>query len=75
MCKVFKLNPYGICISNKMVNGKQYTLVFYVEDNKVSHMEAKLVEDLFNNLKNHFGELIMTRGKKHKFWGMNINIT
>ena len=41
----------------------------------MSHMEAEVVEDLINDLKNHFGELVMTRGKKHTFWGMNINIT
>ena len=60
MDKGFELNPYDICVANKMVNGKQFTLVWYVEDNKVSHMEAKVVEDLINDLKNHFGELLVT---------------
>ena len=26
-------------------------------------------------MKKQFGELVVTRVKKHKFWGMNINIT
>ena len=75
MAKVFQLNPYDRCVSNKMVNGKQCTLVRYVDDNKVSHMEEKVVEGLINDLKKHFGELLVTRGKMHKFWGMHINIT
>ena len=37
-------------------------------------MEAKLLEYLINDLKNHFGELVVTTGKKHKCLGMNINI-
>ena len=45
-----------------------------MDDNKVSHVEAKLVEDLSNKLKKHFAELVMTRRNNHTFWGMNINI-
>ena len=41
----------------------------------MSHMDAIVVENLINNLKNHFGELVVTRGKKHKFLDMNKNIT
>ena len=63
MEKGFKLNPYNRCVSNKLVNGKPCTRVWYVDDNKVSHMEAKVVEDLINDLKNHFGELVVARGK------------
>ena len=49
--------------------------MWYVDDNKVSHVEVKLVENLINNLKKHFGEVVLTRGKKYTFWGVNINIT
>ena len=75
MEKGFKLNPYERCEANKMFNGKQFTLVWYVEDNKLLHMEAKLVEDIINDLRNHFGQLVVTRRKKNIFLGMNINIT
>ena len=38
--------------------------------------EAKaLLEDLINDLKKNFGELVMTRGKKHTLLGINYNIT
>ena len=43
MEKGFKLNPYDRYVKNKLVNSKQCTLVWYVDDNKVSHMEEKLV--------------------------------
>ena len=48
--------------------------MWYVDNNKVLHMEAKLVDDLINNLKNNFWELVVTRGKKHKCLVMNIDI-
>ena len=41
--KGFKLNPYDRCVANKMVNVKQCTLLCYLDDNKVLHMEEKLV--------------------------------
>ena len=71
MEKCFKLNPYYIFVANKMVNGKKCIPVWYVDDNKVFYMEAKVVEDSINNFKNHFVELVVTRGNKHKFWGVN----
>ena len=39
----FKLNPYDRCVANKMINGKQYTIVWYVDDNKISHVDPKVV--------------------------------
>ena len=33
----------------------------------MSHMEAKVEEDLINELENNFGELVVTRGKKRTF--------
>ena len=38
-------------------------------------MEAKLLEDIIKYLKKHFGELVVTRGKKNTFLGMDINTT
>ena len=37
-------------------------------------MEEKVVEDLIKYFKNHFGQLVVTIGKKHTFLCVNINI-
>ena len=55
--------------------GKQCTPVWYVYDNKVSHMEATIVEDRNNDMNKYFEELLVNRVKKHIFLGMNINKT
>ena len=74
MEKGFELNPYGRCGVNKMTNGKQFNIVCYVDYNILSHMEAKVVEDLINDLKKHFEDLVVNIGNNNSFWGMNINI-
>ena len=34
----FELDPYDRCLANKMIKGSQCTVGWYVEDNKVSHV-------------------------------------
>ena len=33
----FTINPYDWCVANKQINGQQCTLVWYVDDMKISH--------------------------------------
>ena len=68
----FKINPYDRCVANKMIKGKQCTIVFYVDDNKISHVDSSVVTDILNILKGHFGDLTVTRGKQHNFLGMDM---
>ena len=37
-------------------------------------MEAKVVDDFINDFKKHFGELVVTKVRKHTCLGVNINI-
>ena len=39
----FELNPYDPCVANKTVNGKQLTLLWHVDDLKVSHVDKLVV--------------------------------
>ena len=32
----FQINPYDWCVANKMINGKQYTIGWHVDDLKIS---------------------------------------
>ena len=41
----FALNPYDPCIANAMIKGSQCTIVWYVDDNKISHKDP-VVQDL-----------------------------
>ena len=36
----FEINPYDPCIANKIVEGKELTVVWHVDDLKVSHVSS-----------------------------------
>ena len=38
----FEFNPYDPCVANKMVNGKQQTIQFHVDDLLSSHVNPKV---------------------------------
>ena len=68
----FKLNEYDPCVANKTINGKQCTICWYVDDNKISHVDPKVVDDIIQQIENRFGKMTVTRGMKHTFVGMDI---
>jgi hypothetical protein len=37
----FVFNPYDPCVANKLIDGKQHTVRFYVDDLKSSHVNSK----------------------------------
>ena len=42
----FKMNPYKPNCWNKMIDGEQFTTVFYIDDPKLSHKIVKQVSDM-----------------------------
>jgi len=68
----FKLNPYDPCVANSQVKGKQCTVAWYVDNNKISHVDATVVTDVFEKIEAKFGKMTVTRGKHHVFLGMDI---
>ena len=42
----FKINPYDLCVANANIKGKQCTICWYVDDNKISHEDPKVVEEV-----------------------------
>ena len=68
----FKINPYDSCVANKEINGSQCTILWYVDDLKISHREEKVVEEILQWLEDVYGEIRTTRGKKHDYLGMDI---
>ena len=52
--KHFILNPYDPCIANKMVDSKQLTLVWHINDIKVSHVKESVITKLIEWLKHTY---------------------
>ena len=70
----FVMNPYDMCVANKQINGSQCTIVFYVDDNKISHKEPNVVTTVINEISKKFGEMKVTRGSKFDYLGMKVEI-
>jgi len=48
------INPYNQCVANKMINGKQCTIIWNVDDLKISHVDKNVVEDILKGLNKKF---------------------
>ena len=68
----FKLNPYERCIANKIISENQCTTVWFVDNNKVSHIENSVNSMGKDNTEEKFGKLSCNTGKKHTFPGRDI---
>jgi len=53
-----------------MVNGSQLTIVWHVDDCKISHKDEKVVTDILEKLEEKFGKepsIAVTRGPIHDY--------
>jgi hypothetical protein len=68
----FELNPYDPCVANKMVDGHQMTVVWHVDDLKVSHKSEAVVDGLIAYLKGKYGDrLVVHDGDVHDYLGVD----
>ena len=58
----FTLNLYDPCVANANIKGSQCTIVWYVDDNKISHKDQAVVDDLIQRIEAKFGH--MTKPKE-----------
>ena len=74
----FELNPYDTCVANKMIKGNQCTILWHVDDLKISHVDADVVTEVINLLESEFGKeapLTKSRGKVREYLGMVIDFS
>ena len=74
----FTINPYDECVANKIINGSQCTIAWYVDDLKISHQSQDVIEEVFQDLQSEFGKeapLTVSRGKVHNYLGMQLDYT
>lgn len=72
----FKMNPYGTCVANKIVNGMQLTVVWHVDDLKISHVDKDVVDTFVKDVTEEFRKeapLNVSRGQVHDYLGMTMN--
>ena len=57
----------------KMIDGKQCAICWYVDDTKISHVDSKVVDQVIKKIETSFGKMTVTRGKTHNFVGMDLD--
>jgi hypothetical protein len=72
----FVPNAYDSCVMNKLVDGKQLTVAWHVDDLKVSHVSKKVVDEFVKLMNGEFGKdtpMNVSTGKKHDYLGMVLD--
>jgi len=74
----FKVNPCDICLANKMINGEQFTVLWHVDDLKISHKDKKVVDQFIQwAIKKHedseITKLKPSRGMVHDHLGITLD--
>ena len=70
----FVLNKYDLCVANKSVNSKQCIVCWYVDDANISHVDESVIGDVITQLEDVFGKMVVIRGHKHTFVGMDFEL-
>jgi hypothetical protein len=77
----FEMNPYDPCVWNKVIDGKQCTICFHVDDCKISHVFNEIVSGVIEWIRRDYellftdgsGKMKVSRGKIHKYIGMTLD--
>ena len=68
------MNPYNKCVANKVINGEQCTIAWYVDDNIITHKDKGVLKDVFSKICDVFGKMELNVGDTHQFLGMTIKL-
>jgi hypothetical protein len=78
----FEINPYDFCVANKTIDHKQCTIVWHVDDLKISHKDPQVATKILNLLDGRYGQdivggeqaaLTINRGNIHDYLGMTMD--
>lgn len=74
----YQINPYDRCVANKMVEGKQKTIGWHVEDFLITHEDATVNDKVIEWFNQKYGKLTLVtvhRGRVHEYLGMTLDFT
>ena len=71
------MNPYDPCVWNKMVGGKQMTIMFHIDDLLMAHLLPHIVTLFIKKLEREYATqdpLTVTRGLIHDYLGVTFDL-
>ena len=77
----FVINPYNSCVANKMIDGKQMTICWHVNNLEANHVRPKAEDQIVKYFcqeyqsifEDGFGVMPVSRGKVCKYLGMDLD--
>ena len=70
----FDINPYDPCVANKLVNEKQMTVRWHVDDLMISRVNKGKILNFVKCIKDIYGDnLVENVGKVHDYLGMTFD--
>ena len=72
------MNNYDGCVVNKIVQGSQLTVMWHVDDLKVSHTSQDVVDKFIHDMEQEFGKespISVSTGKQHNNLAMQLDYT
>ena len=57
----FELNPYDPCMANKIIDGKQFTVCWYIGNTKISHVDPLFVTWVIKNIEKQIRKMIVNQ--------------
>ena len=63
----FEVNSYDLCIADKTINGKQYTIIWHVDNIKILHEDINVVKDVILELKEKIGKMTVNFRPNYDF--------
>ena len=72
----YQRNEYNWCVMNKIVGGKQCTILWHVNDLKTSHGDPAVIFNVLADIDAEYGKIAkmtITQGKVHKYLGITID--
>ncbi len=75
----FEINPYDPCVANKLINDKQMTICWHVDDLFIGHEDPTVVSRFLTWLAKRYDtddkKLNVVRGPTHDYLGMNLDFS
>ena len=71
----FEFNPYDACVANRLVNDKQHTIRFHVDDLMSSHEDYRVNDQFYswlNDMYGKIGDVKEHRGNVHDYLGIDF---
>ena len=69
----FKINPYYPCVMSNIVGREQITVLFHMDDLKVSHKRDKAITKLIDYLSGIYPVIKAVHGDVHDYLGMRLD--